>query len=216
MARDNYETELRIVHADFVAAASKADQLPPATGIEIAFAGRSNVGKSSLLNSLLSRKNLVRTSSKPGSTRTVSFFDARAADGLALKLVDLPGYGYARRSKAELAQWGQLMEAYLLERPTLAAVVLLVDARRGLEDDDRDLLTLLSGPARVTRRPLGSVLAATKLDKIALSAQAAAITALRKTVELPVYGYSANTHAGRPELWRAIRKAAGLSLPAPA
>ena len=86
--------------------------------------------------------------------------------------MDLPGYGYAKRSKAELAQWGQLMEDYLLGRPTLAAVVLLVDARRGLELEDRDLLTLLGGPARVTRRPLGSVLAATKLDKIATSAQA--------------------------------------------
>lgn len=216
MARDNYETELRIVHADFVAAASKSDQLPPPTGIEIAFAGRSNVGKSSLLNSLLSRKNLVRTSSKPGSTRTISFFDARAADGLELKLVDLPGYGYARRSKAELAQWGQLMEQYLLGRSTLTAVVLLVDARRGLEDDDRDLLALLAGPARVTRRPLGSVIAATKLDKLPLSAQAGAVSALRRSAELPVYGYSATTHAGRPELWRAIRKAAGLSVPAPA
>ena len=191
-----------------------SDQLPPATGVEIAFAGRSNVGKSSLLNSLLARKNLVRTSSKPGSTRTVSFFEARAADGLTLKLVDLPGYGYARRSKAELAQWGQLMEDYLLGRPTLVAVVLLVDARRGLEDDDRDLLKLIAGPARVTRRPVGVVLAATKLDKIAPSAQAAAITALRRTAELPVYGYSATTHSGRPELWRAIRKAAGLSVPA--
>jgi GTP-binding protein len=213
VARDNYETELRIVHADFTAAASKSDQLPPATGLEIAFAGRSNVGKSSLLNSLLSRKNLVRTSSKPGSTRTVSFFEARAADGLALKLVDLPGYGYAKRSKAELAQWGQLMEDYLLARPTLVTVVLLIDARRGLEDDDRDLLRLITGPARVTRRPVGTVLAATKLDKIAPSAQAAAITALRRSAELPVYGYSAKTHAGRPELWRAIRKAAGFSAP---
>ncbi|HEY6562662.1 MAG TPA: ribosome biogenesis GTP-binding protein YihA/YsxC [Polyangiaceae bacterium] len=214
MKPDVYESELRIVQADFTAAAMKSDQLPPATGIEIAFAGRSNVGKSSLMNSLLARKNLVRTSSKPGSTRTVSFFEARAADGLQLKLVDLPGYGYAKRSKAELAQWGQLMEDYLLGRPTLAAVVLLVDARRGLEVEDRDLLTLLGGPARVTRRPLGSVLAATKLDKIATSAQAAAISALRRTVDLPIYGYSAETHAGRPELWRAIRKAAGLT-PAP-
>jgi GTP-binding protein len=213
---DVYESELRIVHADFTAAATKADQLPPATGMEIAFAGRSNVGKSSLLNSLLSRKNLVRTSSKPGSTRTVSFFEARAADGLQLKLVDLPGYGYAKRSKAELVQWGQLMEDYLLGRPTLAAVVLLVDARRGLEVEERDLITLLTGPARVTRRPLGLVLAATKLDKIAPSAQAGAIAALRRTVELPIYGYSAETHAGRPELWRAIRKAAGLSSAPPA
>ncbi|HMJ12419.1 MAG TPA: ribosome biogenesis GTP-binding protein YihA/YsxC [Polyangiaceae bacterium] len=213
MPADFYETALRIVAADFVAAATRADQLPPATGVEIAFAGRSNVGKSSLLNSLLARKNLVRTSSKPGSTRTVSIFDARAADGLQLKLIDLPGYGYAKRSKAELAQWGQLMEYYLLSRPALVAVVLLVDVRRGLEDDDRDLLKLLAGPARVTRRKLGCVIAATKLDKVPTSGQAAAVSALKRSTGVPVYGYSAKTHAGRPELWRAIRRTAGLDAP---
>jgi GTP-binding protein len=143
----------------------------------------------------------------------VSFFEARAADGLSIRLVDLPGYGYAKRSKAERIEWGKLLENYLLERVALVTVVLLVDVRRGLEDDDRELLELVRSPSHTTRRPVGVVIAATKLDKVATSAQGALLQGIKRSAGAPVYGYSAKTHVGRPELWRALRQAAGLSLP---
>jgi GTP-binding protein len=205
-----FDDTLRIVSADFVAAAAETVQLPPAVGVEIAFAGRSNVGKSSLLNSLLGRKNLVRTSSTPGSTRQIVFFEARAADGLLLKLTDLPGYGYAKRSKSERKSWGSLMEQYLLERSSLGVVVLLVDARRGLEDDDRALLEMLAEPAKVSRRPVSTLVVATKLDKFSASSQKAELESLKKNSGTRVFGYSAKTHAGREELWRAIRRSVGF------
>jgi GTP-binding protein len=205
-----FDDTLRIVSADFVAAAAETVQLPPAVGVEIAFAGRSNVGKSSLLNSLLGRKNLVRTSSTPGSTRQIVFFEARAADGLLLKLTDLPGYGYAKRSKSERKSWGSLMEQYLLERSSLGVVVLLVDARRGLEDDDRALLEMLAEPAKVSRRPVSTLVVATKLDKFSASSQKAELESLKRNSGTRVFGYSAKTHAGREELWRAIRRSVGF------
>ena len=118
----------RIVSAEFTAAAHAAAELPPPTQVEIAFAGRSNVGKSSLLNRLMNRRNLARTSSTPGCTRQINFFGVRTSSGVNLSLVDLPGYGYAKRSKDERKLWAELIDGYLLGRPTLRAVALLVDA----------------------------------------------------------------------------------------
>src|SRR5262245_14241605 len=112
----------KVLSAEFAAAAKAPNELPPPAVLEVAFAGRSNVGKSSLINSLAARKKLVRTSSTPGCTRTVSFFPTRIEGGTELVLVDLPGYGYAKRSKAERDSWADLIEEYLLGRPTLRAV----------------------------------------------------------------------------------------------
>src|SRR5690606_2282090 len=145
------------------------DQVPPPTGVELAFAGRSNVGKSSLLNHLMGRRNLVRTSSTPGCTRQISFYEVTSTDGSLVTLVDLPGYGYAKRSKTERYAWADLIEGYLLERPTLAVVSLLIDFRRGLEADDLDLLELLKDDSRVARPKLSTLVVATKLDKVAQS-----------------------------------------------
>ena len=113
----------RPVH--FLMGAAAIPQLPPADLPEIAFAGRSNVGKSSLINGLLNRKDLARASTEPGRTREVNFF---VLDDV-LRLVDLPGYGFARRSKAETAAWGTLIEGYLSNRVTLGTVVILIDVR---------------------------------------------------------------------------------------
>ncbi|MCC6213380.1 MAG: ribosome biogenesis GTP-binding protein YsxC [Polyangiaceae bacterium] len=193
--------------AAFVAGATLPAQLPPPTLAEIAFAGRSNVGKSSLMNALLGRKNLVRTSSTPGCTRQLSFFEVRAADDLGLYLVDLPGYGWAQRSKEERAQWAELVESYLLERPTLAAVCVLVDSRRGVEEEERLLFELLADTSRAQRRPPAVLLVATKLDHQPRSRAAAVVATLARDAGRPVLGCSAVNGAGVPELWRALRAA---------
>ncbi len=196
--------------AEFAAGAASVAQLPPPVGVEVAFAGRSNVGKSSLLNALMNRKNLVRTSSTPGCTRQISFFKARAADDVVFTLVDLPGYGYAKRSKTERLAWAELIERYLLERPTLAAVAVLVDVRRGLEPDDRDLLTLLA-TTLPNRRPLKVVLVATKLDKLPRSARLGTVKRLADDAgKLPFVGFSVHEPDARDALWATIRRVTEL------
>lgn len=128
---------------DFVAAAGSVASLPPMRGTEIAFAGRSNVGKSSLINALTGRKALARTSRTPGRTQELIFF----TNGEGLNLVDMPGYGYAAAAKTKIAAWTELIHAYLLGRRNLARVYVLVDARHGLKDTDTPTLKALSEAA---------------------------------------------------------------------
>src|SRR5262249_1839425 len=127
----------------FVAGAASLDRLPEPELVEVAFAGRSNVGKSSLVNALTGRGALARASNTPGRTRQINFF--RLDD--ALMLVDLPGYGYARAPKREIAAWTKLVDAYLRGRAPLRRLMLLVDARHGLKDSDRDLMKMLDAAA---------------------------------------------------------------------
>lgn len=195
---------VRIASASFTAGAARSDQVPEATDVvEIAFAGRSNVGKSSLLNMLLARKSLARTSSTPGCTRQINFFDVAVHGGPKLVFVDLPGYGYAKVSKAESRGWKELLEGYLRERPTLRGVVILVDGRRGIEDEERDLLEFLG-----LRPDLAIVIAVTKLDKVQRSTHKAKLAAIARDAGVPAVGTSATTKAGREELWSKILRAA--------
>jgi GTP-binding protein len=127
----------------FFYGAQRLDQLPPLAGTEIAFAGRSNVGKSSLLNALTGRRALARTSSEPGRTRQLNFFDL----GGRLTLVDMPGYGYARASKDIKADWQGMMFDYLRGRPTLIRVMLLLDSRIEVKQADHDVMALLDRAA---------------------------------------------------------------------
>ena len=127
----------------FFFGAQKLDQLPPPSGTEIAFAGRSNVGKSSLLNALTGRNSLARTSSEPGRTRQLNFFNL----GGRLTLVDMPGYGYARASRDIKADWQGMMFDYLRGRPTLRRVMLLMDARIEFKQADHDVMDLLDRAA---------------------------------------------------------------------
>lgn len=140
----------------FVAGAADASGLPEATLPEVAFAGRSNVGKSSLINALTGRKALARTSHTPGRTQQLNFFNL--AD--QLMLVDLPGHGYAKVSRRQVADWTRLVRGYLAGRVTLRRVMLLVDSRHGLKDSDEELLSLLDEAAV----PCQVVL--TKIDKM--------------------------------------------------
>jgi len=128
---------------EFVAAAGSVASLPPMRGTEIAFAGRSNVGKSSLINALTGRKALARTSRTPGRTQELIFF----TNGAGLNLVDMPGYGYAAAAKSKIAAWTELIHAYLLGRRNLARVYVLIDARHGLKETDTPALKALSEAA---------------------------------------------------------------------
>jgi len=200
----------RVIEASFLAGAKARDQFPPPVMAEIAFAGRSNVGKSSLLNCLTERKNLVRTSSTPGCTRQISWFQAESDDHSIIHLIDLPGYGYAKRSKSERVLWGELIDGYLLGRTTLRSVVLLIDVRRGLEEDDAELVRMIESPPTVTRPVLEVVLVATKLDKLSRAEHKPRLQELSRQIGRPVLGFSAEASIGRVALWRKLRRIAGV------
>ena len=171
------------------------EHLPAADLPEVAFAGRSNVGKSSLINALTGRKALARASAEPGRTRELNFF--RMGD--RLRLVDMPGYGYAKAPKAEIARWTGLVRDYLRGRPTLKRVVLLVDARHGLKPYDTEVMDALDAAA-VTYQ-----IALTKADKIkpselATPAAPSAAVAKRPAAHPVIIATSAETGLGIEEL----------------
>jgi GTP-binding protein len=128
---------------DFVWGATSAENLPPEDLNEVAFVGRSNAGKSSLVNALTGRKSLARVSQTPGATRQINFFNL----GSRLMLVDLPGYGFAKRSKTEANAWQEMIFAYLRRRARLRRVLLLIDSRRGVMDSDEQVMELLDKAA---------------------------------------------------------------------
>src|SRR3989454_8078837 len=129
----------------FFWASPSIETLPPMAGVEVAFAGRSNVGKSSLINALTGRNALARTSHTPGRTQELIFFDG--PDSAGLRLVDMPGYGYASAPKTQVASWTKLIHQFLLGRATLARVYVLIDARHGIKDVDQDVLKTLDKSA---------------------------------------------------------------------
>ncbi|MGH7917246.1 MAG: ribosome biogenesis GTP-binding protein YihA/YsxC [Candidatus Binataceae bacterium] len=162
--------------ADFHSSAPALTSCPRWDRIEIAIAGRSNVGKSSLLNALTARRNLARTSKTPGRTRMLNFFTS----GDHLALVDMPGYGYARMPRREAGQIAALMHDYLARRETLAALVLLIDARRGPADEELELAAMLK------QRGVGLIVVATKSDKLKRSQRAEALRQFAALGELPL------------------------------
>jgi len=180
----------------FVAGAAEAGAIPPGTAPEVAFIGRSNVGKSSLINALVGRKALARVSSAPGRTRQINFFDL----GGRLTLADLPGYGFARASKGELAGIARLAGRYLRGRAELRRVCLLIDARHGVKDSDRAAMKALDESGQ------SYALVLTKADAVsavALRAAAAAAAAEAKThvAAFPrVFATSARDGSGMAEL----------------
>jgi GTP-binding protein len=184
----------------FLRGAATLDAMPETTLPEVAFAGRSNAGKSSLLNALTGRKSLARVSVTPGRTREINFFDL----GGRLMMTDLPGYGFARVSKADAARWNELIFAYLRVRPNLRRVALLIDARRGLMKSDIDVMNLLDQAAASYQ------LIFTKADKVKAPELNEVV---RRTVEESrrhaaahpeLFATSALTGQGIPELRAAL------------
>jgi GTP-binding protein len=200
---------MQVLDAAFVATANDQAALPAPAYTEIAFAGRSNVGKSSLINRLVGRNKLVRTSSTPGCTRGLSIFRARlrlGEDEARIDLVDLPGYGYAKRSKVERRAWGPMIDGFLRHRAGLRAVVIIVDARRGPEEDDLGLVDLC---AELGVEP---ILVVTKVDKLPSSKRKLAVQTIAKEIGSRPIGFSSVTGDGLDELWSRLLAAASITV----
>jgi len=177
-------------------------QYPPDRGWEVAFAGRSNAGKSSAINAVLARRALARTSKTPGQTRLINFFDL----GADRRIVDLPGYGYARAPQQERVAWGPLIDA-LRERHCLRGVILVVDARRGLAESDLALIEWAGPPERAVHVLL------TKADKLTRSEAAETLKGARMGIgeRASVQLFSASSGVGLPEAQRVLESWLGLT-----
>lgn len=188
---------MKIFGANFLRAAQEKKDYPTGGLREIAFAGRSNVGKSSAINTLLGRHNLVRTSKTPGHTRKLNFFLINDS----FIFVDFPGYGFARVPLEVRGAWAPMVERYLEERKELVGVVVIVDARRLATDTDIQLITYLQS------RRIPVVVAATKADKLARGAMLVQQRAVKGQLgdHVPVVAFSAHTGMGKNELWKQIK-----------
>lgn len=189
--------------AEFIKSAVKPPDWPDTGGLpEIAVAGRSNVGKSSLINTLVNRRRLAKVSNTPGRTQLLNFF--RVDDRFVL--CDLPGYGYAKVPPQIKAQWGRMIETYLAERGPLKALLLLMDARREPGDWERDLITWVSHHGRAV------VPVVTKIDKLPVSKRKPALGGIARTMGLParqLVGWSAVNGDGLEDLWRRVVRLTG-------
>jgi len=194
---------LQVVSAEFAKTATRPEEWPRGPAPEIAFVGRSNVGKSSMLNALTRRKGLARVSNTPGRTRALQFFDVSyrpnpAARPRQLRFCDLPGYGYAKVSKDERDRWAAMIEDYLRWRDVLRAVVLIVDARHPPSESDLDAAAFLRDAGRRL------VVAATKIDKLPRTGRGAALLQAERTMGLgkgEVVPFSAVEGTGTEALW---------------
>ena len=191
---------MNIHNVNLTISAVKPNQYPKTSFPDLAFAGRSNVGKSSLINKLLNRKSLARVSAKPGKTATINFYNIDDC----LNFVDLPGYGFAKVSKEEKRKWGAMIETYLNTRETLSQVILLVDSRHKPTDDD---IMMLSFIRQVCKR---AVVVATKFDKLKPSQRDEALKTVITTLNLEgddiIIPFSAVKGTGVEEFWAYVNE----------
>lgn len=195
---------IRIGEARFLTTATGRAGWPPPRAPEFAFVGRSNVGKSSMINALCQRKKLVRVSNAPGRTRALNFFEVDVEQGgktTHARLTDLPGYGFARAPKSDRASWQKMIGEYLEGRDGLRAVVSIIDAEVGPTSDDVQMLDFLQ---ELSPKVL---VAATKLDRLPKAARKPSVWKIAAQLELPqeaVLGFSATEPSGFEEVWRAL------------
>ncbi len=196
---------MNVNNVELAAVAVKAAQYPEETMPEVAFAGKSNVGKSSLINTMINRKALARTSQNPGKTRTINFYNVENK----LYFVDLPGYGYAKAPKSEIAKWGKMIEDYLIKRESLKAIIMLVDIRHEPGENDRMMYDWLKHYGHRI------IVVATKSDKLNRSQipkhkkmLSSAFGLEKEDILIP---FSSEKKSGKEELWTVIEKVTGLN-----
>ncbi|WP_018921635.1 ribosome biogenesis GTP-binding protein YihA/YsxC [Salsuginibacillus kocurii] len=191
---------MKIQKAELYISAPGPEQYPDGQWPEIALAGRSNVGKSSFINKLLNRKNLAYTSSKPGKTRLLNFFNINDA----FYFVDVPGYGYAKVSKTERAAWGRMIETYLQERDQLQGIVLLVDVRHKPTEDDQQMYEWLK------HHELPVLVVATKADKVPKTKRPRHVKQVKETLQLAAEDelilFSTESGEGKDAAWKALKQ----------
>jgi GTP-binding protein len=189
---------MKIKSATFIVSATNPSQYPRHSLPEIAFVGRSNVGKSSLINSLVGKKGLAKTSSTPGKTRLINFFNINNT----LCFVDLPGYGYAKAPKEVIAGWQSMIETYLLKRENLRGIVLILDFRHAPTPDDQAMKEWLD------YHKIKTVVVATKADKLSKNQRISRLKEIEKLLPVqpgePFIGFSAITGEGKKEIWQAL------------
>ncbi len=189
---------MEVTKSELIITAGNKSQFPDNGVIEIAFAGKSNVGKSSLINTLINRKALARTSSQPGKTQTINFYNIQDK----LNFVDLPGYGYAKVSKTQRESWGKLIEGYLSDREQLKQVLLLVDIRHSPGENDKLMYDWIAHYHE------NVIVVATKLDKIKRSQIPKHVAVIKKELNLrstdKIIPFSATTKQGKDEIWNIL------------
>jgi GTP-binding protein len=193
-----------IKKSELLITAAKKEQYPETVVPEIAFAGKSNVGKSSMINALLNRRNLARTSSSPGKTQTINFYNVNDM----LNFVDLPGYGYAKVSKSEVEKWASMIDTYLHNRQQLKEVILLVDIRHEPSKNDIQMYEWIKSCGYT-----GYVIAA-KADKLSRSQQIKSTAVIKKTLGIKennlIYPFSSVTKLGVEEIWNLFENLLGI------
>lgn len=190
---------MNVNNVELTAVCGRKDQYPNTELPEVAFVGKSNVGKSSLINCMVNRKSLARTSQNPGKTRTINFYNIENI----VHFVDLPGYGYARAAKSEIAKWGKMIEEYLLERNQLKSIILLIDIRHEPSDNDKIMYDWLK------HYGYKIIIVTTKSDKLKRSQINKHISIISKSLQLDkedlLVPFSSETKDGREKLWDIIK-----------